>query len=652
MPDVSVEYHNDNIAIVSINNPPVNAASHSIRSGLRNAIAETEQNDACKIVVLICEGRTFIAGADIREFDQPPKEPTLPELTLALEGAKKTWISAIHGTALGGGLEIALCCHYRILHSKARMGLPEVNLGLIPGAGGTVRLPRVISMHDALDMITSGKPIPSDKALASGLIHGIFDGEVREAALDFAAKINPTEKPTSIISRSYVNPMSKLEIDAFRAKLIKKTRGQIAPLIAFDMIVDGLKTNAFDQLNSERESFQKLKSNAQSSALRYIFSAERTATKLKLTNDITPNSIGNVGVIGGGTMGAGIACAVLLSGRTVTMIEQDIEAAQTGKDRVMRIMGTSLKRGIISQDHHNELIANFTSTDNYNALSNADLVIEAVFEDMAIKKAVFAKLDQTVPSSALLASNTSYLDINDIAQTTRNPSRVLGLHFFSPAHIMKLVEVIRTQKTSDDTLVSAFAFIKSIKKLPVLSGVCDGFIGNRIMSAYRKQAEYLLEDGSLPYEIDNAMKEFGFAMGIFEMQDLAGLDIGYATRQRKAKTRDPNERYVDIADKIFEMGRLGRKSGHGFYDYSDGKTPEHSKIIDELVVSESARKSIIRISKSKSEIMKTLLDSMAEEGTRILSEGIAQSPEAIDVVMVNGFGFPRHYGGPMLISMS
>lgn len=642
----------DNIALVSVDNPPVNAAAHAVRVGLLDAIIETEANGDVEAVILLCQGRTFIAGADIKEFNQPAQDPVLPDLIHKLESTAKPWIAAIHGSALGGGLEIALGCNFRIAHSASKLGFPEVNLGLIPGAGGTVRLPRCIGMKHALEMICYGKPVKADQALANGLIDEVFEGDVLDAALNFVHKIISDTPPTPLIKRDYIKPMDDTELETLRGQIDNKMRGQIAPPTALDLIAKGAQQEPKDQLYAERESFLELKSGSQSAALRYIFSAERSATKFNASPNIKTRPLNRIGVVGGGTMGTGIVSAILLAGFNAMLIEQNRGAANRAKDTVVKTLEASAARGIISQEHYNQLIEKLYCTDQYEALSDADLVIEAVFEDMNIKKFVFEKLDQVVRGDAILATNTSYLDVNEIAEQTIDPSRMIGLHFFSPAHIMKLVEVIQTKNAGQDVLATAFAFVKKMRKLPVLSGVCDGFIGNRIMSTYRKQAEYLLEDGSLPFEIDEAMKNFGFPMGIFEMQDMAGLDIGYAMRQRKASTRSPDERYVHIADKIVEMGRLGRKSGGGFYDYSDRSSPTRSDEIERLIRSESDRKNIKRHHKTDDEIMNMLLGSMVNEGHKILDEHIAHSPQTIDVVMINGFGFPRYRGGPMFVSMN
>ncbi|KPB01838.1 3-hydroxyacyl-CoA dehydrogenase NAD-binding domain-containing protein [Ahrensia marina] len=635
------------VAVVQIDNPPVNALSQSVRAGIVAAVEQTDTNTDIRAIILICNGSTFMAGADVKEFGKPPVPPLLPDVITALEAAQKPWIAAIHGTALGGGLEVALGCHYRIAANSTKFGLPEVNLGLIPGAGGTVRLPRLVPMAEAFSMTTSGKPISAAEAHSIGLVDMISDGDLLRDALSFAETIIDQPKPDALSARQVKNPFSDDEIQAQLKTVSSKARGQLSPKIAAETLIANQSLDAEAGLALERDNFLRLKDDPQSEALRYIFFAERSVSKIGSIKNTVANPVEKVGIIGGGTMGAGIAASCLLAGLNVTMIERDAASLAAGVKRVETILQSSMKRGLISQAQYDTFNSNLSGNTQFEELSDADFVIEAVFEDMAVKKDVFAKLDAAVKPDAILASNTSYLDMNELAAATAHPERVIGLHFFSPAHIMKLVEVIRTDQVSDIALATSMAFAKKLRKLAVPAGVCDGFIGNRIMSAYRRAAEYMLEDGALPHEIDAAMKSYGFAMGLFEMQDLAGLDIGYAMRRRKDATRDPHERYVDIADKIYNMGRSGRKTGAGFYRYEDGKTPRHDPEIDALIIGESERKEIDRKPMSHDEIMAGIIGAMAQEGRDILNENIAASPQSIDVVMVNGYGFPRWRGGPM-----
>jgi len=635
----------DNIALIKVNNPPVNALSHAVRSGLMDAIEETEADHDIERVVLMCEGRTFIAGADVREFNQAPKEPHLPDVVNALEATTKPWVAAIHGTALGGGLEVTLGCDYRICTPSAKLGLPEVNLGLIPGAGGTVRMPRLVSPEEAISLIASGKPVSATKAKDIGLADDVAEGDLQEAAIVFAK--GDISKRTPIAQREANQPTLPEEWEKLKASLVTKARGQNSISAAVDAVERSITLSALDAFAAERASFIQLKEDTQSKALRHIFFAERSATRMPELKDVAPRELKSIGVIGGGTMGAGIAAACLLSGYSALMLERDQDALLAGQSRVTKTLDGSLKRGLISSEKHRNMLGNFSGNIEYASLSDCDLIIEAVFEDMGVKKEVFAKLDTVTKPDAILASNTSYLDVNEIAQSTKDPSRVIGLHFFSPAHIMKLLEIVVTDEAAPEALSTAFTFGKALRKITVPSGVCDGFIGNRIMSSYRKEADYMLQDGALPDDIDSAMRGFGFPMGIFEMQDLAGLDIGWANRKRLAPTRDPNERYVTIADTLCEMGRFGRKTGKGWYIYDDNNKPSVDPEVTKIIEENSASAGITRKPFTAEQIMDRIMAAMRAEAQKVLDEKIATSPEAIDVVMVNGYSFPRYRGGPM-----
>lgn len=642
---VSVQIDGE-IAVVTINNPPINAASYDVRAGLVEALDQTDRSNV-KAVVLICEGRTFVAGADVREFGVEPKEPHLPDVLTMIQNAPRPWVAAIHGTALGGGCELALVCAYRIADKGAKFGFPEVNLGLIPGAGGTVRLPRLISSLDALELIVTGKPVGADKALALGLVDQISDENLLLDAKAFAATIASKPLPTPLDMRTPIDLPTSQDWDAAVKKLTGKARGQTAPLEAADAVRDALDLSATDALAKERQRFLRLKDEPQSAALRHVFFAERAASRLPHLKSVAPRPLDQIGVIGGGTMGAGIAAAMLMSGLQVVLIERDDTALKAGIERVSSTLSGSLNRKLISQNQFDEMTKSIAGSTDYAALADADLVIEAVFEDMGVKKDVFSKLDNIVKSAAILATNTSYLDVAEIADSIADPSRMIGLHFFSPAHIMKLLEIVHHPKIADDILATGFALAKRLRKIAVPAGVCDGFIGNRVMSAYRRECDYMLEDGALPEQIDAAMREFGFAMGIYAMQDLAGLDIGWAMRKRQAATRDPKARYVSIADSLCEAARLGRKTGKGWFDYSENKMGMPDPDVTALIVATSAEKNLERVPFSSEQIMARILNSMQTEGADILQEGVAQTSDAIDVVMVNGYGFPRWRGGPM-----
>jgi len=632
------------IAIVTIDNPPVNAIGLSVRQGLWDALDQTEGDNNITAVVVICAGRTFIAGADVREFDAPPAAPHLPDLLMRIEEASKPWVAAIHGTALGGGLEVAMACHHRLVDPRARLGLPEVTLGVIPGAGGTVRLPRLVPAETALQMIATGKPISAQAATKAGLADALSSGDLRAEAIAFARTAPP---PVPLLQRAPHPPADNAMFDAAADKILTKARGQNAPKAAVHALRRAYALPAAQALAAERETFLTLRADPQAAALRHVFFAERASAKLDRIKGVAPHPLHEVGVIGGGTMGAGIAAACLLSGYTVTMIERDTAAVAAGRAKVETILADSAKRGLISSARHDALRAAFVASARYDALGKADLIIEAVFEDMDVKQAVFAKVEAVAKPDALLATNTSYLDVGEIAAGTAAPNRVIGLHFFSPAHIMKLLEIVVPDSTDDATLATAMAFAKKLRKIPVCAGVCDGFIANRIMSAYRREAEYMIEDGALPWEVDAAMTAFGMPMGIFQMSDLAGLDIAWAMRKRQAETRDPAQRYVDIGDRLCEMGRFGRKTGRGYYLYGPAGKGQPDPEVEALILSESARKGITRQPMDADAIMARILATMYAEGEAILQEGIAQSAADIDVVMVNAYGFPRWKGGPM-----
>lgn len=640
----------DGIATVTIDNAPVNALSQAVRQGLADAVRQTEGDADVLAVVLLCAGRTFIAGADVREFGQKPREPHLPDLVGMIEGASKPWVAALHGTALGGGLEVALGCRFRLAVPSAKLGLPEVNLGLIPGAGGTVRLPRLVGASAALDMISGGKTVSADKALKMGLVDRIVDGDLTQAALEFAKSgaLETVREP--LIARAMAQPDSE-KWAAQKAAISKRARGQNSPLAAITALENTLALPADQALAKERELFFQLKDDPQSLALRYIFFAERSAGKMPRLKGVVPRPFDEVGVIGGGTMGAGIVAACLLAGLRVIMLERDAGSLSAGRKRVQNTLSQSHKRGLIDADTLRRMQDSFSGATDYAALGTADLVIEAVFEDMAVKKDVFTRLDRATKPDAVLATNTSYLDITEIAEAVADPSRVLGLHFFSPAYIMKLLEIVHPPKVADDVLATGFALARRLGKIAVSAGVCDGFIGNRIMSAYRRECDYMLEEGALPQDVDAAMRDFGFAMGIFAMQDMAGLDIAWAMRKRQAAARPADMRYVDIPDQLCEMGRFGRKTGAGWYDYSSDPKGAPDPLVEGIIVRASADKGIDRVPLSADEIMGRIIGVMLDEGRKILDEGIAQSPEAIDVVMVNGYGFPRWRGGPMFMAV-
>jgi len=641
---VSVKIESD-LAWVSIDNPPVNTADHSVRAGLMKAVTQVDLATV-SAAILICEGRTFVAGADVREFGQVPQPPHLPDVINAIEAGKTPWVAAIHGTALGGGLEIALGCAYRVAVASAKLGLPEVALGLIPGAGGTVRLPRLIGADAALGMIIGGKPVTAAKALAMGLLDHITGDDLRTGAADFARNLRGKPRPSALLMAPPVaaSPSFEKTVAAMKAK----AGGQNSIAAAADAVARGQNMDGITALAAERAAFVGLKEDPQSIALRHIFFAERSVGKLPLIKGVTPAPVKNIGVIGGGTMGSGIAAACLLAGLSVTMVERDDSAAALGHERVAGILAGAEQRGKLASAA--VVLADFETSTAFAALGNADLVIEAVFEDMVAKAEVFAALDAVLRPDAIIASNTSYLDVTVLAAATAHPERMIGLHFFSPAHVMKLLEVILPDTANARAVATGMALGKRLGKIAVPAGVCDGFIGNRIMSAYRREADYMIEDGAFPDQIDAAMRAFGFPIGVFQMQDLAGLDIAWAMRRRRAATRPASERYVHIADQLCQVARFGRKSGQGWYDYRDDPQGAVDPVVTALIIAASAAAGIRRVALTADDIIGRLLAVMQAEGAALLAEGIAATPEAIDVVMVNGFGFPRWRGGPMFMA--
>ncbi|MCV3767986.1 3-hydroxyacyl-CoA dehydrogenase NAD-binding domain-containing protein [Rhizobium sp. TRM95796] len=638
----------DGVLVITIDNPPVNAASQAMREGLAAAIADAQNDPAIKAVVLTGAGRIFVGGADITEFDKPPIAPILPDICRLLENSSKPVIAALSGAALGGGLEIALACHYRIAAPTASVAFPEVKLGLIPGAGGTQRLPRLTGTAVAIDLIGSGRSIKAEEALSLGVIDEIAADPVAraielasEAAGDRFRKTGEMTTP----------PASDEDIAVAKRKVLSKAKGQIAPGEAVTLIETTGRTPLADGLAHERAAFLELKQSPQSAALRHVFFAEREAGKIPGLEGVVPRKIEILGVVGAGLMGSGIAVAALDAGFRVTVVEQTDAAADKGRLRITGLLDKALASGRTDAATHAERVSRLTVASELAALADADLVIEAVFDDLDVKIDLFRRLDEVVRDDAILATNTSYLDPDVIAAATAHPERVLGLHFFSPAHIMRLVEVVRGAKSAPDVVATGFAVAKAMRKLPIYSGVTEGFIGNRIFSAYRREAEYLVEDGAEPQDVDSAIEAFGMAMGPFAISDLAGLEIAWARRKRQAATRDPNERYVEIADRLCEAGRFGQKNGLGWYKYVNGKRvvdADVTALISEL----RASKNIVPQVFSQDEILDRLLKAMADEGQRLLDAGVALRASDIDLVLINGYGFPPHKGGPMFLARS
>ncbi len=640
-----------NIAVITIDNPPVNAISKAVRMGIMKGVTTANADDTIGGIVLHSNGRTFTGGADITEFGKRNMEPSLPDVCAVLEQSDKPIVTVLHGTTLGGGLEIALSTHYRIASGTAIMGLPEVTLGLIPGAGGTQRLPRVIDMHTAIDVITTGKRLSATQAHALGLLHHIFTGtDTAQAGVDFIRPVVASRTPTiGTYKRAIVAPLTDTDIDTIRQTVVKKARGKNAPIKAFEAIVFGQTAGFVDGLKNERDIFLDLqKKDPQSRALRYAFFASRKANKIpNLPSDVYPKTIQKVGIVGLGTMGCGISMCFANAGFQVTSVEISQNALNSGYDRLKNQYANAVKTGTYSQDFADTSLKRITLSADLNALQDVDLVVEAIFEKMDIKQDVFAKIDAIVSANTIVASNTSYLDVNHMAQGISHPERFIGLHFFSPAHIMKLLEIVRPDGVSDITLQTAIAICKKLNKIGVVSGVCYGFIGNRMLQAYFKQAEYMVEDGASPYQVDSTLKSFGFAMGIFAVGDLAGIDIGYFSRRNQDSTRPAGMRYPGIADTVYKMGRLGRKTGQGWYDYTTNPRGEKDQTILDMLIAHRQDKNISPQDFSDGDIMWRILCALVNEGGHILSEKIAYRASDIDVVWLRGYGFPEYKGGPM-----
>jgi 3-hydroxyacyl-CoA dehydrogenase len=639
------------VGVITIDSPPVNALSVAVRQGLLDALRAGLSDDTVHSLVLVCAGRTFIAGADITEFDSPPEAPWLDEVIAAFEVSTKPLVAALHGTALGGGLETALGCHYRVAVPGAKCGLPEVSLGLVPGAGGTQRLPRLIGPEAALDMIASGTPIGAARALALGLLDKIVEGDLLEGALAFARDL-PTGAGSLRRVRDLNDKLSGFDqgiFDTARKDFGKKRRGFEAPQRTIDCVEIATKTSMDEGLAREREIFDACLNSDQSRAQRHLFFAERTASKIPdIPRDTPVRSLRLGAVIGAGTMGGGIAMNFANAGIPVYLVD----ATQDGLDRGLAVIeknyASGVKKGRMTQAQMDATVSLIRPTLSYADLAEVDIVIEAVFEEMALKKTIFKELDAVCKPDAILATNTSTLDIDEIAASISRPQQVIGLHFFSPANIMRLLEIVRGKETSKEVIATAFALSKVIRKVGVLVGVCDGFVGNRMVDPYIREALFLLEEGATPNEVDRAIYDFGMAMGPHAMSDLAGLDVGWRIRKRQAATRPAGQRYCAIADKICELGHYGQKTGQGFYRYdaaTRAATPDPD--VEALCVAEAERHGIARRPISSEEIVERCIYALINEGARILEEGIALRASDIDIIYVYGYGFPAFRGGPM-----
>lgn len=632
------------IALVVIDNPPVNATAQSVRAGLLAAIEAADADRAVAGIVIAAEGRTFVAGGDIAEFGKTPLTPHLPDVLNRVEACGKPVVVAWHGTALGGGCEIGLAAHARVIAADGMIGLPEVKLGLCPGAGGTQRMPRLVGTAAAIDIIASGRMVSAAEALALGLADEIAGDDLRGAAIRRARTMIGQPLP-----RTGERPVPAGEATAVRAaedKVAKDARGRTAPLRIVDLVKAASTTTLAEGMAGERRTFFDLMASDQSLALRHVFFAEREVAKVKGIEGAVPRKVTRVAVIGAGTMGSGIAVAFLDGGYQVTVAETTTEALEKGRERIIGLYDRAIRSGRMTVEARDRILARARFVTDLAELADVDLVIEAVFEDMAVKQELFGRLEAIVRPDCILATNTSYLDIDTMAAGLKRPGNVIGLHFFSPAHVMKLLEIVRARATPADVLATGVVLGRKLKKTAVVCGVCDGFIGNRILARYRAQCEFMLEEGALPQEIDAALEAYGFPMGPFAVQDLAGLDIAWARRKRLAATRSPDERYVPLADRLCELGRFGQKTGRGWYSYENGKRSIDPEV-SELVKAHARARGLARRDISAEEIQSRVVAAMVNEGMKIVAEGIAQRPLDVDVVMINGYGYPAWRGGPM-----
>jgi 3-hydroxyacyl-CoA dehydrogenase len=635
------------IALIVVDNPPVNALSQAVRAGLLDAVRALRDDDGLDGGVVACAGRTFVSGADVREFGRPPADPPLPEVMAALDACPKPLAAALHGTPLGGGFEVALACHYRIAAPDTRMGLPETKLGVIPGAGGTQRLPRLVGVEAAAEMVASGRQVGAEEALRLGIVDRIAEGDVAEDAIAFLAERIAAGGPHPVVSARTAAPVPPETAARLLADATRRARGVEAPVEAVRAVLRSAEVPFDEGLAHERAAFLRLRDGEQSAALRHVFFARREAGKVPGLGDAAPREVRAVGVVGAGTMGAGIAVAYLEAGYAVTVVETDEAALRRGRDRIAGIHADLVSRGRAAEAAIAERDARLALAIGPEALGDADLVVEAAFEDMDVKRDLFARLGRVAKPGAVLATNTSYLDVDAIAAASGRPADCLGLHFFAPANVMRLLEVVRGAATAPDVLATGLAVGKRLGKTAVVAGVCDGFVGNRIWASLRRHYEYLMEDGAAPEEIDAAMVAYGFPMGPFAVFDLSGLDIAWAQRKRRAATRDPAERYVRVADRLCELGRFGRKTGAGWYAYPGGGKAVPDPLVAEILAEERAAKGIAPRPATAEAIQRRAVAAMANEAAKILEEGIALRPSDVDLVMIDGYGFPAHRGGPL-----
>ena len=641
------------IAVLTLTSPPVNALGLAVRSCIADGIARGLADDAVAAFVITGGGRVFCAGADIREFNRRLESPDLGEVNAAVEGSAKPVVAALNGLALGGGLELAMACHTRVASPAASCGQPEVKLGLVPGAGGTQRLPRLAGIEAALDMIVFGDPVPADQALALGIVDEIIEDDLVAGAIAVAEKIvaGTIAAPTTPRRNAKLDAAKgdRAPFDEVRARVAKRRRGYSAPLRAIECIEAAVELSFADGLAREREVFLECMATDESKSMRHVFAAERAVRVIPDVPKDTPAAkVTSAAVIGAGTMGGGIAMNFANAGIPVRLVDVSREAVDNGLAIIAKNFAATVAKGRLSQADMDARVALIEGATDVAAASDADFVIEAVFEEMALKKEMFRTLDATCKDGAVLATNTSTLDVDEIAAETRRPESVIGTHFFSPANVMRLLEIVRGAGTSKETIATTMKLAPILGKVGVLVGVCDGFVGNRMLHGYQRQANFLIEEGARPQQVDKVLTDFGFAMGPFAVGDLAGLDVGWRVRKHQAAARPKDQRYSPIADRICEMGRFGQKTGGGWYDYEPGsRTPVANKEIEALIVAASKELGIERREIGDREILERCVYPLINEGVRILEEGIALRPGDIDVIWLNGYGFPPFRGGPM-----
>ncbi|WP_180901658.1 3-hydroxyacyl-CoA dehydrogenase NAD-binding domain-containing protein [Martelella soudanensis] len=632
----------DGVAVLTIRNPPVNAGSHAVRKGLADGLAAAVRNGASGAVI-VGDGRCFMAGSDLKEFGKKLEWPELPDVIRLVEDAPFPVVAAMHGVALGGGLELALGCDYRLAAPGTMVGLPEVSLGFVPGAGGTQRLPRLTGLVHGIDLICAARRIPADQAATIGLVDRVVEGDLLAGALAFLAGAARPKRLTMALTPPADDPVA---IDAAADKALHRGKGRPNVAEAIRLIRRAAEGDGADALADERAVFQRLRVGEDATALRHLFFSERRAAAVDGLDMGLARAVGSVGVIGGGTMGQGIVRCFLAAGLPVTLVERDRDALARAMSGVRGSLDAALEKGRLTPDEAARRKAAVTGATGYDALSGCDLAIEAVFEDMQVKRDVLGRLERVLAPDAILATNTSYLDIDAMAEGLAHRGRVVGLHFFSPADVMPLLEVVRTDMTDNATLATALKLARKLGKQPVVARVAEGFIGNRIYAAYRRRAELLVLDGANPEQVDRAATAFGFAMGPFAVADMSGLDIAWAMRKRQAPTRDPRARYVTIPDTLCEIGRLGRKTGGGWYDYPQGK-PVPSEQVAAVIAKARQAAGVVPVGIDDDAIQRQLLAAIVNEAALLLEQGVAQRPSDVDVTLCNGYGFPRWRGGPL-----